>query len=1768
MKRTTKAGLIAALLPVMASAATLFPRTFYYLDGVRVQDDGITHVVEPSDSVSLKFDSSTNYSFTAMPPAGRKIDVWKLAATDGILNAGTLDSLQSVRDYEGGTIELEWTSKFANFAQLYLAPCFSWINWKLAYKSNNTSIAGDFGATNLVYTNTVTVADVSSLWNQNVTGYDVVGWSLSADGPVQFASGQEIANAGEVLGAVADGDQVYLYAIWQKREMPIALDAQGGSVASNSVTVRVGEKYSLPTPQRQGFDFLGWYTAQTGGSSIESGVTTVTRDDISRLYAHWDLLSYRLVYDWNWSGAGGAAPTAQDYGYTNTVTLASAPVSWGRTGYDFAGWAFSDATSATFAAGQRLEMSGSRLGVESDGQNVMLYGVWQKRAMRIALDSQGGTVGQDAITAYIDEKYELPEPVREGFIFAGWYTLPVGGVMIENGSKATTDDISRLYARWELVDFTLAYDENAAAGSRRIYQRCGWTNTVAISDLPSSWMRRGWDFIGWTREATDSDDDVEPEFSAGQSVAGIGSVLNAVQGGTNTLFAVWERRKMTIALDGQGCEVEPGEIVAYVDGAYELPELVRRDAWFEGWWTEASGGDSITNGQAVVRDDIATLYAHWRLKEIYNVNFEFRDSAGDVTNVAQRVYERDPAETPAVDVCNAWAGHTFLYWIPDDWSCITSHVDFVAVYKTNEYDVVFYANGGQGMMPTQHFIYDEAQNLTSNLFTFGKTEAWTFAGWSLAEDSDTVDYADWQNVVNLTAEDGATVELNAVWIDNLNDYSRHIGSDIVFTCDDPLSWIMTTVVTNGMEVVTNELGEAVTNEWGEVQYKPADPVEFPVIAMDGNYFTDNYNFTDYATLTARVRGKGTLRFSWAANNTDPSSVFEFLVDGVQQYSSGMVTNWTTVVNEIEPAYSGDWTEIAWRVPFIGPDHYFYLTDVTWEPDGMFLVSFEANGGEGDMAPVVFYSGDIGSLPRNRFSRTGYTFAEWMDDASRTFNDRAYSGAWTSDTRLTAQWTANNYFLHFDANGGEGEMPDQRLVYDTEAAISPNDFARTGYTFAGWLWNGVEYADGATVSNLTALADATLDFAAQWTANTYCVKLDPSGGEGDAGDPLPFTYDVPANLPQNPFARTGYLFAGWLFGDGLFAEGQVVTNLTAEQGAEVTLSASWSPIEYTVKFDAGAPDVSGTMQDLALLYDTTTNLPPCAFTRTGYAFAGWTFDGRRFAEGDEIVNLSDAEGGEVAMTAQWTANRYSVSFSANGGEGVMESAVMTYDSSSALPVGTFTRLGYRFAGWATSEDGDVVYSDGQDVANLSADEGGAVSLFAAWEPISYSIAFDANGGEGAMAAVVAAYGEETILPQCEFTRAGHEFRSWMFNGVEYSAGQSVINLSSLDADVVVFVAQWDETQEQEEEPVDPPTPPEPENAAEVFPAGADEIGEFSAAAAAIYNGWLRNPQTGEIAALIMVKTTAVKKNGALAKSTIKVTPFSGRKATYKTTVAPGGNPVDEFGIVYGDVGLTGEFDGYRVEASLDFSKAKAQDKRSLVSEMPLGVWTCAFDDGEGYATFAVTVSRKGKAKVAGFLADGKKFTASAQGILGSGYVFAAPVLNAKKGVGFVIWISRDGAVEVSDCVNPSWSVAGKSKAQNLADGLHSLSFTMPAWRSYLAATDREGVNVTPIAARSLSVVGGKWSGVKQVGKLAVDSSVAPAATYVKIKDGLEPANLAALKMSYTPRTGLAKGSFKLWYVDGGKLRSDKAAIAGAAVGGKFFGTVNVKGRAPFKILSAD
>ena len=77
---------------------------------------------------------------------------------------------------------------------------------------------------------------------------------------------------------------------------------------------------------------------------------------------------------------------------------------------------------------------------------------------------------------------------------------------------------------------------------------------------------------------------------------------------------------------------------------------------------------------------------------------------------------------------------------------------------------------------------------------------------------------------------------------------------------------------------------------------------------------------------------------------------------------------------------------------------------------------------------------------------------------------------------------------------------------------------------------------------------------------------------------------------------------------------------------------------------------------------------------------------------------------------------------------MNYLTLSYDSSANLTTNAFSLPGYTFTGWNTEADGTgAAFADGASVRNLSSVDDAHIVLYAQWQPLTYTISFDAGDG---------------------------------------------------------------------------------------------------------------------------------------------------------------------------------------------------------------------------------------------------------------------------------------------------------------------------------------------------------------------------------------------------------------------------------------------------------
>ena len=131
-----------------------------------------------------------------------------------------------------------------------------------------------------------------------------------------------------------------------------------------------------------------------------------------------------------------------------------------------------------------------------------------------------------------------------------------------------------------------------------------------------------------------------------------------------------------------------------------------------------------------------------------------------------------------------------------------------------------------------------------------------------------------------------------------------------------------------------------------------------------------------------------------------------------------------------------------------------------------VISFNANGGYGEMPPQTVGCGYAKPLAENAFSRKGYGFVGWATTPGGevVYTDGALITA-AGDVTLHAVWH-ETHTVSFDANGGSRVMADVYVFTGTTNALPACGFVRTGHRFVGWAETAggdVAYEDGADIA---------------------------------------------------------------------------------------------------------------------------------------------------------------------------------------------------------------------------------------------------------------------------------------------------------------------------------------------------------------------------------------------------------------------------------------------------------------------------------------------------------------------------------------------------------------------------------------------------------------------------------------------------------------------------------------------------------------------------------
>ncbi len=1029
----------------------------------------------------------------------------------------------------------------------------------------------------------------------------------------------------------------------------VICDANGTSELpaniDNSAEVQLEDKLSngdiypkdLPTPVREGFDFDGWYTEKEGGTKIVGGSTKFSGiGGTVRIYAHWKPYSYTIRFHSN---------LAKDTTKTQSMVVGTEKALntkvFTNKGYRFTGWTTQkDGTGASYSEGQTV----SNLTLTKGG-TVELYANWKALDYVIFFDADGGedgtlSKGKSSLmglneseleemgidlssintesgylqAAKYNEELTLTgtEFYKKGYTLTGWYN-PTTKKTIKNGTiKALTvnPEVVILKAIWKKDTYKVGYVLNKGTLSKSYTKKTDYSISDGKILLPTAdeITKKGYDFKGWFDNKNYEGSPytyLGPE-NVSDNAVNQNDVLRNI-----SLYAKFEPIEYKIKFIGNGgkisgdYETEKVVTVKY-DQLYTLPsDIFERDGHtFSSWNTGSdSKGTNYTKGKTVknltdTSGEEIKLYAIWT-RNTYKIIYQL-DGGKNVNNVINETKYKAPSGYNIDDGCIITipqkTGYTF-----DGWEIVSCDGKIDDSDMESKYGVSFLK-----------YDSDTQKALTSG--SYGKITL--KAHWVDNKYKLSVKYEDNFYDVEKAGTDSAIYNYNDVI--RMSDVAAYIG-----TLTDDESELVIPDASKITKFTTQPNGKGTKYDIKSAYTKlitgsPTDTddddltgvVLYPVFGQNENYTIDyvlnggtikkptySYDSTKATTLPNPLK-TGYVFDGWMVDNTTPDTVITTSSKNTTRIEKGSSGN-----IKVEATYS--------------PIEYTVLIDPNAK-NATFTDNALNNNGIAEKKTLEgkkkYNSTEV--LPV--LSRPGYEFKGYYlnkngkGDAFTTTG--GLSNKANAKVTLYAVWTAIEYKLIYEQKlaeeGAVVTSGKSTLALPAESIITPNSkygllkASKTGYTFNGWLMadgdseNNINTDDKQVVykrnteyvTDVNALNACNIKLLADFTENTYNVKLSSNGGiytatNKESNNVLPggkavavnYTHDVASviNLAsyKDKFTKKGFAFAGFATDSKgtnmimdkngkLMGEYQTVGKLfglSAKNNATVTICAVWEKV---------------------------------------------------------------------------------------------------------------------------------------------------------------------------------------------------------------------------------------------------------------------------------------------------------------------------------------------------------------------------------------------------------------------------------------------------------------------------------------------------------------------------------------------------------------------------------------------------------------------------------
>lgn len=1032
-----------------------------------------------------------------------------------------------------------------------------------------------------------------------------------------------------------------------------------------------------------------------------------------------------------------------------------------KTGYTFAGW-YED-TKFT------KKYNSNTITVEPDTTtyNKTLYAKWTPINYTISYNLDGGILptGKTNPTTYtVEDEFTLNNPVKEGYVFAGWKGTGITSVstkvIITKGSTG-----NRSYtATWTKEAPTTAHLKTfSGKGISSTNYSSGSNINIGTQVTVTATVKPGYKFVNWTDSNGNAKSTGKADDTHGYTFTMPNTDVNLTANATpikyNIIFNSNKPSGATSNVTGSTANMNN---ISYDTSVTLTKNGYNLNGWkFAGWNTKADGsGTGYTDGQSVsnlTTTDGATItmYAKWVQGDGDLVTAV--KGTGISATTGTGTYKDGASVSLNATVLKGYtwkANESTTGWFDSTGKKVSSKQNYeftmtpgaktyTANATPNTYTIKYNKNKTEatGSIADSSFTYDVKGTLRTNVFT---ATGYKQTGWNTKADGSGTHYDAGKaiEVLNWTDVDKAVITLYAEWTTQNASYTvKHHYMDLNGSYTDVVGLLET-------ENLNAQVGNSVTPKTKARTGFTTPGTKTVIVKADGSTVVDYYYARNKYTVTltkddnidtttgngdyyygASVTVKATVKANtkqytynwnkWESSNTN-----------ILANSTNKDYTFTMPANDVTLKATGSNTVNSYKITVNGDSH----------------VSKTSGGGTYKYGTQVTISADSFA--------NGYQFSKWDDgntSAKRTVTV-------TDNATYTATATAIPYSISYNLNGGisgvlngKTNPTSYNVETDTFTLINPT---RTGYTFTGWTGS-----NGTTPQTKVSIAKGSTGnktYTANWKVNqykvTYIDAVDSISGKELGRTTKQVDYGTQVNGSDLGADKTlGKYYAGYAYD---YSTSEKVTT----SGAVVY--RIFRVHDYNITYNLNGGSVSKTNPTTYTVEDEFTLNNP---SKIGYTFTGWSGTGLT-GTANKTVTIKKGSTGDRAYTANYTINQYTVTYidvSSSGIELGKTTKQIDYGKTvRGADLGSDKTLDKYYKGYEYSNDTSAtVTTNGATVKRI-------------FVPHTYTITYNLNGGN-----VNPANKTTYTIETADFTlnnpvKTGYTFLGWNGTGLTGTANKAV------------------------------------------------------------------------------------------------------------------------------------------------------------------------------------------------------------------------------------------------------------------------------------------------------------------------------------------------------------------------------------------------------------